>query len=379
MCDRYGCRMPREEDATSDNDEQVHLEWWYDLDRPFLAAVDLLSARPAYSTLLATEDGVFPVTLRLPETPEIELGLANFLAPPRQWAATNREADEHWGTHSRHDGLGFKGVAIKRLAFSVRAHSAVVDPAMRTEWGEELLAQQILHLIDTWWDNVRTWLEIATNQRLTQIGHEASDSLNPHTRTSIWAVDDERRRELNVGGTVILGPERVIGVTPDILQDCVALATTKPPLAWTLLRDARALQNADQLRRAVIDAATAAELAATKRMDDLLATETDPKRRKTLTTARTLGKKADALENVGDTLPASFHGDLVDLRNNAVHEGAEVRYPQWETAFRAALELVERVYPLPTAPGSSEPLKCYWSRGTRPEIFGSEFSFRRDQ
>lgn len=371
--------MPREEHETSDSDEQVHLEWWYDLDRPFLAAVDLLSARPSYSTLLATEDGVFPVTLRLPETLEIELGLANFLAPPRQWGATTREADEHWGTHSRHDGLGFKGVAIKRLAFSVRAHSAVVDPAMRTEWGEELLAQQILHVIDTWWDNVKTWLEIATNQRLTQIGHEASDSLNPHTRTSIWAVDDERRREVNVGGTVILGPERVIGVTPDILQDCVALATTKPPLAWTLLRDARALQNADQLRRAVIDAATAAELAATKRIDDLLATETDPKRRKTLTKARTLGQKADALENVGETLPASFHGDLVDRRNNAVHEGAEVRYPQWESAFRAALELVERVYPLPTAPGSSEPLRCYWSRGTRPEIFGSEFSFRRDQ
>lgn len=63
--------MPREEGATSDNDEQVHLEWWYDLDRPFLAAVDLLSARPSYSTLLATEDGVFPVTLRLPETPDL--------------------------------------------------------------------------------------------------------------------------------------------------------------------------------------------------------------------------------------------------------------------------------------------------------------------
>src|SRR5262245_57996934 len=90
--------------------------------------------------------------------------------------------------------------------------------------------------------------------------------------------------------------------------------------------------------------------------------------------ARTLGRKADALEKVGETLAAGFHGDLVDRRNNAVHEGTEVRYPQWESAFRAALELVERVYPLPTAPGSSEPLKRYWSRSTRPEIFGSEFS-----
>jgi hypothetical protein len=131
--------MPHEENAVSNDDEQVHLEWWYDLDRPFLAAADLLSARPAYSTLLATEDGVFPVTLRLPGTPETEGGLANFLVPPRGWAATTREADEHWGTHSRHNGLGFKGVAIKRLTFSVRAHSALVDPPMRAEWGQELL------------------------------------------------------------------------------------------------------------------------------------------------------------------------------------------------------------------------------------------------
>jgi hypothetical protein len=372
--------MPHARNAISDDDELVRLEWWYDLDRPFLAAAELLSARPDYLTLLATDDGVFPVTMRLPATPEVEVGLANFLAPPSEWSATTHEADEHWGTHSRQDGLGFKGVAIKRLTFSIHAQSALVHPAMRAEWGETLLAQQVLLQIDDWWDTVRTWLEIATNQRLTQIGHEASDALNPHTRTSIWAVDDDaRRRQLNIGGTVILGPERVIGVTPEILHDCVALATTKPPMAWTLLRDARALQNADQLRRAVIDAATAAELAATKRIDDLLATETDPHRREMLTRARTLGKKADALENAGDSLPAGFHTDLVDRRNNAVHEGAEVQYPEWESAFRVALELVERVYPLPTAPGSSARLECYWARSARPETFGSEFSFRRDR
>jgi hypothetical protein len=98
-------------------------------------------------------------------------------------------------------------------------------------------------------------------------------------------------------------------------------------MAWTLLRDARALQNADQLRRAVIDAATAAELAATKRIDDLLAKETDPHRRQTLSEAKTLGGKARALRDVGDELPENFKTDLVDKRNDAVHEGREVRYP----------------------------------------------------
>lgn len=364
--------MADEEDEVADDNEALHLQWWYDLDRPFLAEVGLLSARPSYSTLLVTDDGVFPVTLRLPETPDEERGLANFLAPPRDWRVTPREPDERWGTHSRHDALGFNGVAIKRLAFTIDAHSALVDPEIRREWGQELLAQQILHHIDDWWDNVRTWLEIATNQRLVQIGHENDDWLNPHKRTSIWAGGETGRPdELRVGGTVIRGPERVIGVTAEILQDCAALAATPPALAWRLLRDARALQNADQLRRAVIDAATAAELAATKRIDDLLANEADPKRQEILRKAKTLGRKAKALEKVGEELPANFYIDLVDRRNDAVHEGIEVRYPEWEAALRAALALVERVFPLPTAPGSSGPLTCNWSRTTRPETYGS--------
>lgn len=368
----YGFGMPDEDNGSSNEDEDVHLQWWYDLDLPLLAEVELLSARPSYTTCLVTDDGILPVTLRLPATPAVESGLANFLAPPPDWTATPRTADEQWGTHSRHEALGFKGVAIKRIAFNVHARAAQIDPAIRAEWGQELLAQQILHHIDTWWENVRTWLEICTNQRLTQLGQEGDDWLNPHTRTSIWAVDDYNgaRHEVKVGGTVIRGPERVIGVTPEILQGCAALAATTPPLAWRLLRDARALQNADQLRRAVIDAATAAELAATKRIDDLLANEADPKRRKTLAEAKTLGGKATALR---DELPANFHADLVRRRNNAVHEGIEVRYPEWEAAFCAALALVERVFPLPTPPGSAEPLMCFWSRATRPEIFNSRY------
>ena len=239
----------------------MHLEWWYDLNRPFLADVDLLAARTSYATSFVTDDAIFVATVRLPRTPEAGSGLANFLAPPRDWAATPPRSDEEWGVHYKDDALGFKGVVIKRLAFTIQAGPELVEPAIHSEWGQDLLALEILNNVDTWWDNVRTWLEIATNQRLAQIGHEATDWLNPNTRTSIWTVHESGEREpLRAGGTVIQGPERVLGVTATILQDCLALATTEPPLAWTLLRDARALQNADQYRRAVIDAATAAEL-----------------------------------------------------------------------------------------------------------------------
>jgi hypothetical protein len=141
-----------------------------------------------------TEDGLFAATVRLPRTPDVEEGLANFLTPPLGWAATPPQADEAWGTHSRSQDLGFKGVAIQRLAFTIHANSGMVDPAIRAEWGEYPLGQQILHNIDTWWENVRTWLEIATNQRLAQVGHESNDWLNPHTRTALWTINDDEHK-----------------------------------------------------------------------------------------------------------------------------------------------------------------------------------------
>ncbi|WP_071288677.1 hypothetical protein [Mycolicibacterium llatzerense] len=365
--------MSDEDHATPDDD--VHLEWSYDLARPFLAHVSLLSAQRSYPTTLSTEEAVFPVSVFLPSRPNAERGIANFLAPPLDWLATPREAEERWGSHYRHDALGGKDVvAIKRLTFAVHAESRLVDPVARAEWGPELLAQEILHNIDTWWENVRTWLEIATNQRLAQIGHEDNDWINPHTRTSIWMIDDSGKRDqLNVGGTALRGPDRVLGVTPEILRDCVALATTPPHLAWSLLRDARALHQAGQLRRAIIDTATAAELAATKRIDELLTGELDPRDEKRLRKARTLGPKMTVLGEVGEQIPQNFDA-LINARNNAVHEGIDVAYHDWDGPFGAALEFVERHFPLPAAPGSSAPLMCHWSHAashepSRPPLF----------
>lgn len=361
MCD--------EEASTTEQNDEFHLEWWYDLDQHFLGNVSLLNARPSYATELETDDGTFPATVHLPINPENAGGLANFLAPPADWAATPKTAEESWGTCSRTTALGFEGVAVKRLAFNLRTASALTPLDLRAE-GYYLLAQQILLHIDTWWDNVKTWLEITTNQRLAQIGHVTEDLLNPYTRASVWAVDNDtgQRDKLQIGGTMVRGPDRVLPVTPEALQDCVALATTPPPPAWTLLRDARSLQNDYQMRRSVIDAATAADLAAAHRIELLLAGETDQARRKKLTGAKTsaLGGKVATLRKFGDEdLPADLD-TLIKTRNGAVHDGFDVRWDKWEPSFLAALELVEHTFPLPTAPGSGRKLQCYWSHALLP-------------
>lgn len=59
--------------------------------------------------------------------------------------------------------------------------------------------------------------------------------------------------------------------------------------------------------------------------------------------------------------PESFKADpvdRVDRRNDAAHKGIDLKYPEWEVAFRAALALVVQGFPLSTEPCTSEPLTC---------------------
>ena len=108
---------------------------------------------------------------------------------------------------------------------------------------------------------MRTWLEIVTGQNLTKIGHE-EDTIVLGNKTPIWVVtaDGSAKDPFSFPITVDLSLRHVNAVTADVLQGCLSVASNGfPALAWTLLRDGRSLYKVHQYRRALIDAATAAE------------------------------------------------------------------------------------------------------------------------
>ncbi|MBU8841238.1 hypothetical protein [Mycolicibacterium goodii] len=338
----------------------VRLEWCYDIRRPLLAHADLLSARPSYSTALTTEDGTFPATVLLPRSFDTNnTAISDFLAPPHGWVPTRPSPDKEWGTY--HRSGPFQGVVIKRLAFTIETDLKDVKEGLRGEW-EALLALEIRHNMDSWWENVRTWLEISTNQRLAQVGHEEGFWLDTYSNTSVWTVaDDGTRQPMPIGGTGVPEPDKVLAVTPETLQDCLELATTTPPLAWTLLRDARALQRAGQHRRAVIDAAIAAELAVTQLIDQQLQNTDEDKRENLLKSHKTLGGKTTLLKELGAPLPDPFKAELIDRRNKVLHEGENITAKQSAEAFMQAVPVVSKAFPLPTAQASGRTLACLWS------------------
>lgn len=259
--------------------------------------------------------------------------------------------------------MGFVGVVVNRLAFVAEVPPEDAVPThMRAEWGVGLAALDVRYEMDTWWDNVRTWLEISTGQRLTQVGHQQPPAWDLDSRTQIWLVSKRTKRERWRGGGDAIGPERppVHGVDADVFAACAALSDIGPPLAWNLLRDARALQGVGQYRRALIDAATAAELAVIELLDERLQdTELDIQK-VLLDDNPMLGRKARLLARLGNALPKSFTDDLVTKRNQAVHKGVDPTWDECEAAIQAALVQVKKMFPLPISPASGAPLVCRW-------------------
>lgn len=181
-------------------------------------------------------------------------------------------------------------------------------------------------------------------------------------RTRIWVVSEGVQPEEWVGGGWTIGaqPAPIHGVDADVFAACVALCDVEPHIAWTLLRDARALQGVGQLRRAVIDAAIAAELAVIALLDERLQNVEAKVQQVLREDNRMLGNKTRLLDRLGNGLPESFRKDLVEKRNQAVHKGVDPTLKECEAAIQAALQQVKSVFPLPESPVSGVPLVCRW-------------------
>lgn len=70
------------EDPVATEDLYHSLEWWYDLDQPFVAHADLLREYRRYDTQLVAPDVAYDVSALLPRLPDGDYHVASYLAPP---------------------------------------------------------------------------------------------------------------------------------------------------------------------------------------------------------------------------------------------------------------------------------------------------------
>jgi hypothetical protein len=143
-------------------------------------------------------------------------------------------------------------------------------------------------------------------------------------------------------------PTNIQVLISDGLEACLsAVARGQTPAPERLhLSDARSLHNDGQWRRAVIDAATAAEVAITSWLDSRLdAAEPDIKAA-LLDAPLTLGRLHRLYTKLGGELPGNFDKLVVAPRNHAAHRGLALTEEESAAAIETTSRLLDSVSPV---------------------------------
>jgi hypothetical protein len=214
-------------------------------------------------------------------------------------------------------------------------------------------ADKFVEEFDEWWRRFSAWVGILASQDFVKLGG-SMPMLLPGENSSVvlWTNDPDGQRADERDLDYVKGyPVNARNLGLADLKACVTATGNQdpPPAEWLFIREARLLLNDGQNRRAIIDAATAAELAMTTLIDKCLATaNTDESVRNALLERYTaLGGRASLLRRLrSDLLSAQLQRDLIEPRNLATHGGHSLTDAQAQTAVDMATDIVEEAYPI---------------------------------
>lgn len=225
--------------------------------------------------------------------PLFEQGKGLLAEPPSRYrrpsSYVNMTPENGWGelrawANDESGAILPQTACVKRVRIVVRVNN---QPAVDLQ----ALAPQIDDELATWWVSLRSWIEVLTSQDLSELGNRRPTG--PQTFHLWTGNQDGTMRPLPMLFRGSLFPQ-ADALTSHGLTACLAAAAraTLPPPEWLLLRDARSLHNAGDWRRAVIDAATSAEIAITGWLDGRLNGAEPAVKSALLSPTRTLVRRA---------------------------------------------------------------------------------------
>jgi hypothetical protein len=170
------------------------------------------------------------------------------------------------------------------------------------EAADQQLGPQLDDALTPWWDSLSSWIEVVTGQDLATFGDRRPRQ--PQT-FHLWAgKPDGTMRPLSMMFNATLFSNSNVLVSEGVSACLRAVARGQaPPPERLHLSDARSLHNNRQWRRAVIDAATAAEVAITSWLDNRLSTAEPEVKAALLGTPLTLGRLHRLYTQLGGALP----------------------------------------------------------------------------
>jgi hypothetical protein len=251
--------------------------------------------------------------------------------PPNAWGEVR-------GSNTAADGsLMPVTVCIKRVR--------ILLPVSPAEAADLYLGPQLDDRLSPWWDALSSWVEVVTGQDLANLGDRRPKQ--PQT-FHLWGGNPDgtmRPLVMTIHGKPF---PQAPALTSQGLQGCLAaVARGQPALQERLhLSDARSLHNDGQWRRAVIDAATAAEVAITSWLDNRLSAAEPDVKAALLNTPLTLGRLHRLYTQLGGVLPGDFDRLVVKPRNDAAHRGMSLTQEQSTAAINATATLLDATTPI---------------------------------
>jgi hypothetical protein len=212
------------------------------------------------------------------------------------------------------------------------------------------IVNNVIPALKPWMHLLADWIEVVQETFL-----ERNDS--PGERSIIvggselipWYFDGERGHSLSQGTLttpgVVIGRE---GMTLPEWHLALRLAELQqnPPTEYTFLRDARGSLRQQSTRRAVLDAATAAEISLAKLLDAQTASAAEPIRDAVRDGNNNLGRMTTTLRKTFKVkLPNDIQGGLAKPRNDAIHAGKPPTTDEATLALKIAEELVDLATP----------------------------------
>lgn len=312
------------------------IEGFYDWGPGVVLTADCLGE--AYRTELAG----YQLTVTIPpvqagqlvEPPTIYVRPGNWVNvdPPNPWGDLRVWSTTEGGSPVPHTAC------VRRVRLTLEIRDTEVD--------ENSLGPRLDDVLAPWWDALSSWIEVITSQDLAAAGQRRPT--RPQT-FHLWSGNPDgtmRPLAMMLRGT---GYPTTDVLTSDGLRACLsAVARGEAPAPERLhLSDARSLHNDGQWRRAVIDAATAAEVAITSWLDKRLDAAEPVVKESLMDPPPTLGRLHRLYTRLGGALPSDFDRRLVRPRNHAAHRGMALSEEESLAAINAATELLDATSPIP--------------------------------
>lgn len=235
---------------------------------------------------------------------------------------------------------------VEKTAIASVQRAAVAFPAPQGNnvLSVESLAQKCIAQFPTWGARLADWIEVLTGQDLNA-SHPWEPAVSKQRWTSTaWiypAVKKVTYTYVNSSLSVYFSKgEQALDAEGWTSAIRAANSGRDIPDVWALVRDARAAQRRRLYRRAILDAATAAELIIDRQLrGNLLKINSATFVARLMKGTWQVSKRIDMMESLGLWLPNDIEANVSTLRNRVIHSNANVTASEG----RKAVDTVEQL------------------------------------